>query len=187
MEEGFATVEWAGRAGRPASCRIGPDERARPANPLAKLAVVTVEGRIAIPCEETGGPAEGSGNGRWREARKRALHEGARIVFLSTADMEPNEQAQRLEVMLVGGHRTRRVLECRVAGADSIVAEREDVERVGILAHVTQKLVQMADRAAVVLEPERMHGLALQPRAVREPAGDRQSAHVSFVSPGDAG
>lgn len=187
MEEGFATVERAGRAKRPASCRIGSDERARPANPLAKLAVVTVEGRIAIPCEEAGGLTEGPGNGRWREARKRALHEGARIVFLSAADMESNEQAQRLEVMLVGGYRTRRVLERRVAGADSLVAEREDMERVGILAHVTQKLVQMADRAVVVLEPERMHGLALQPRAAREPAGDRHSAHGPFVSPGDAG
>ena len=160
---------------------------ARPANPLAKLAVVTVEGRIVVWCEEAGGPDEEPGNGRWREARKRTLHEGARIVSLSAADMESNEQAQRLEVMLVGGHRARRVLECRVAGADSLVAEREDVKRAGVLAHVNKKLVQMADRAAVVLEPERMRGLALQSRAAREPAGDRRSAHGPFVSPGDAG
>ena len=163
MKEGFATVERADRAEHPASRRIGSDERARPANPLAKLAVVTVEGRIVVPCEEAGGPAEEPGNGWRREARKRTLREGARIGFLSTANMEPNEQAQRLEVMLVGGHCTRRVLECRVVGADSLVTEREDVERVGVLAHVHEKLVQMANRAAVVLEPERVHGLALQP------------------------
>ena len=48
------------------------------------------------------------------------------------------------------------------------VAEREDVERVGGLAHVHRQLVQMANRGAVVPEPERMRGLALQPRGARE-------------------
>lgn len=88
-----------------------------------------------VSCEEAGGPAEGLRNIRRREARQRTFREDARIVFLSTTDMEANEQAQRLEVMLVGGHCTRRVLECRVVGADSFVAQREDMESVGVLAH----------------------------------------------------
>ena len=93
MEEGFATVGWMLCAGHPASRRIGSDQRARPANPLAKLAVIPVEGWIVVPCEEAGGPAEGRGNGRRRQGRKRTLREDARIVFFATADMESNEQA----------------------------------------------------------------------------------------------
>ena len=78
--------------------------------------------------------------------------------------MQPNEQAQRLEVPCVGRDRPRRILECSFVGTESLVAQPEDMERVRIFADVPEQLFQAADRRAVVLEPERVRRTAFQPR-----------------------
>ena len=77
--------------------------------------------------------------------------------------MQPNEQAQRLEVLCVGGDCPRRVLERSVVGTESLVAQPEDVERVRIFPDVPEQYFQATDRRAVVLEPECVRRPAFQP------------------------
>ena len=80
------------------------------------------------------------------------------------AYMKPHEQPQRLEVVSVGRNRPRRVLERSLVGTEPLVAQPEDVERVGILADVLEKFFQAADRHAIVLEPECFRRPEFQPR-----------------------
>ena len=68
--------------------------------------------------------------------------------------MQPNEQAKRLEVILVGGDRTRGVRERLSVLAEPLVTESEDMERIGILTDVPEQLFEMADRGTIALEPE---------------------------------
>ena len=121
------------------------------------------------------GPAGGG-------SRASACTAKARAASVSpAANMESNEQAQRLEVISVGGDRSRRILERLLVGAEPFVAEPEDMERVGVLANVQKKLIEIADHVSVALEPEGMRRLALESRCPREPATHGRSALVSFT------
>ena len=80
------------------------------------------------------------------------------------AYMKPHEQTQRLEVVSVGRNRPRRVLERSLVGTEPLVAQSEDVERVGILADVLEKFFQATDCHTIVLEPECFRRPEFQPR-----------------------
>lgn len=84
--------------------------------------------------------------------------------MVTAAFMQPNEQAQRLEVVRVGADCPLRVPERGIVGTESLVAQPEDVERVRILADVLDEFLETTDGRAVVLEPECVRRPAFQPR-----------------------
>ena len=108
--------------------------------------------------------AKASGFDRRRHTGKCALYESEGLAVATAAFMEPNEQAQRLEVVRVGGDGPLRVPERGVVGTESLVAQPENVERVRILADVLDEFLETTDSRAVVLEPECVRRPAFQPR-----------------------